>query len=138
MCTFHHIAIVVENITESLDWYCEIYNGKPLLSIYIDTNQGVKVQFIQCATYKIELLEPLNDRSPVKQFLSLHGSGSIYHIAFAINDLVEQEKAIRKNGGIIVSKTAEAWGGMEVMFAVYFNKEEKQLVEYLKVNNVTP
>ena len=133
MNKLHHIGIVVDRINDSLDWYCTIYEGVPLLNRYKDMNQGVNVQFIQCLAFKIELLEPLDDKSPVKQFLAKNGSGSIYHIAYETKDLEKQEDIIRKKGGIIVSKTKEAWGGMEVMFAMYFNNKEKQLVEYIKL-----
>ena len=49
----------------------------------------------------IELLEPLNEDSPICKFLIKHGSGSIYHIAFQVDDLNKYEQEVRQNGGII-------------------------------------
>jgi hypothetical protein len=45
-----------------------------------------------------------------------------------------KEKIIKKNGGIVVSKSNNGWNGMDVMFAIY-NKNHTQLIEYVKINN---
>ena len=79
----------------------------------------------------IELLEPLNQKSPIKSFIDRNGSGSIYHIAFEVDNMQKKELEVRAAGGIIASKSKNGWGGMEVMFAIYFKEEEKQLVEYI-------
>jgi methylmalonyl-CoA/ethylmalonyl-CoA epimerase len=130
----HHIAIVVDSIENNLEWFCNIFGGDPLLSIYHDNNQKVKAQFIQTQSHKIELLEPLNDDSPVSGFLKTNGSGSIYHQAFEVENLDEQAIIVKENGGIVLSRTNEAWNNMEVMFAIYFNGNSRQLVEYVLIN----
>ena len=79
----------------------------------------------------IELLEPLSDDSPISSFLSEHGSGSLYHIAYEVENLDDVIGDIKKGGGIILSRTENGWGGMEVMFAMYINDKEKQLIEYV-------
>ena len=62
------------------------------------------------------------------------GSGSIYHIAYEVSSLVQQEKIIKNNGGIVVAKSNNGWNGMDVIFAIY-NKNHSQLIEYVKLNN---
>ena len=131
MQNFHHIAIVVTNLQKKIDWYCKIYNAKKKGDIFIDNAQNVKVQFIQSRNTMIELLEPLNQKSPIKSFIDRNGSGSIYHIAFEVDNMQKKELEVRAAGGIIASKSKNGWGGMEVMFAIYFKEEEKQLVEYI-------
>jgi methylmalonyl-CoA/ethylmalonyl-CoA epimerase len=133
MNRLHHIAIVVDNIDESLDWYCKLYNAKPLLDTYSDKNQLVYAQFIESENIKIELLEPINEKSPIKKFIDKHGSGSLYHLAFEVDDLDAVDKEVRQNGGMPVSRTTEAWNGMEVMFVMFFNNSDHQLVEYVKL-----
>ncbi len=132
MNNLHHIAIVVESIEKSLEWFCRVYNGEPLYGVYNDENQLVKAQFIQTPFQKIELLEPMNEKSPIRKFLNKHGSGSIYHLAFEIEDFETQEALVKQKGGIIVSKSSDAWNGMTVMFAMFFHNNESQLVEYVK------
>ena len=131
MKKLHHIAFVVKNIEKSYNWYCEIYNAKKIDDIFIDKNQNVKVLFLDCGFFKIELLEPLNNRSPVLNFLKTKGTGSLYHLAYEVNDFNEVEKKVKEKGGIILSKSKNAWAGMEVMFVIYLNENDKQLIEYV-------
>ena len=43
------------------------------------------------------------------------------------------EKEIIRKKGKIVSRSKNAWNGMEVMFAVFIEKNVHQLVEFVKV-----
>ena len=90
---FHHIAIAVKDLEDKVPFFCDVYNAKTLGDIYYDKNQLVKVQFIQSEDIKIELLEPMNNKSPISNFIDYHGSGSLYHIAYEVNnlDLIEKE-----------------------------------------------
>lgn len=128
----HHIAIVVNSIDKTIDWYSDIYNAKKIDSIFVYEKQGVKIQFLEINNTKIELLEPLNDKSPISSFLREKGSGNIYHIAFEVKDLDKTKNEVRNQGGIVISRTKNGWNGMEVMFAVFIKNKEKQIVEYVK------
>lgn len=129
---FHHIAIVLDSISEKAEWYCKIYSACPIGDVYIDNRQKVKVLFIRSSDMMIELLEPLGSDSPVRSFLNKHGGGRLYHIAFEVNDLDQIANEVKRKGGLIISRTKEGWGGMEVMFVIYFfNKGEEQIVEYI-------
>ena len=131
---FHHIALVIKNLESKIDWYCQIYAAKPMGSIFVDEQQKVKVQFIGSTDFLIELLEPLNHDSPINSFLSEHGSGTLYHIAYEVEDLIEIEKEVRARNGLVISKTDNGWRGMEVMFAVFIDESmEKQIIEYVKI-----
>ena len=129
---FHHIAIVVKDLEDKIPFFCDVYNADLLGPIYFDKNQLVKVQFIQSSDIKIELLEPMNSKSPISKVLNDHGSGSFYHIAYEVDNLDLIEKEVIQKKGKIVSRSTNAWNGMEVMFAVFIVKNEHQLVEYVK------
>jgi len=128
---FHHVAIVVENLAKKTDWYSQIYGAEKIGTIFTDKSQSVKVQFIKVNDFMIELLEPLDKDSPVCTFLDNHGSGGIYHIAFKVADLKQAERDVRNKGGIVISKTKDGWNGMDVMFALFINDNEEQLIEYV-------
>ena len=129
---FHHSAIVVESLAQDTDHFCRAYAAKRSGEIFSDQRQGVNVQFIRSGDTLIELLEPLGENSPVSSFLEEHGSGKIYHLAFEVNDLDLADSDIRRRGGIVISRTKEGWGGMEVMFAMFPFGDGEQIVEYVK------
>lgn len=122
---------MVVNLAEKTDWYCQLYGAQKEGDIFIDNEQRVKVQFIKLNDCFIELLEPLTNDSPLCTFLKSHGSGGIYHIAFEVDDLDKIERDVRNKGGIVVSRSKGGWNGMEVMFAIFFNGDQKQLIEYV-------
>lgn len=124
---------MLDDVEKKTAWYCKTYAAERLGDIFIDKNQRVKAQFIKAGDSMIELLEPLGSDSPVNSFLNKHGSGRIYHIAFEVDDLNQAESEVRKMGGLVISRTKDAWRGMEVLFAIYFmDKGEEQIVEYVK------
>ena len=132
---FHHVAIVVENLAKKTNWYSQLYCAEKIGTIFTDKSQSVKVQFIKVNDLMIELLEPLDNDSPVCTFLDNHGSGGIYHIAFKVDDLEQAERDVRNKGGIVISKSKDGWNGMDVMFALFINDNEKQLIEYVVIKN---
>ena len=135
MTKFHHVAIVVDNLEEKTDWYREIFSAEKVGTIFIDNSQCVSVQFIKVNDLMIELLEPLDNNSPVCTFLDNHGSGGIYHISFKVDDLEQAERDVRNKGGIVISKSKDGWNGMDVMFAMFINENEKQLIEYVVIKD---
>lgn len=92
--SFHHIAIVLDNVEEKTAWYCKIYAAERLGTIYIDRNQRVKAQFIKAGDIMIEFLEPLGSDSPISSILNKYGSGKIYHAVFEVDDLNRTERGI--------------------------------------------
>ena len=57
--------------------------------------------------------------------------GSIYHVAYEVDNLDKTELEIRKKGGLITSRSRNGWNGMEVMFAIFMDGDEQQLIEYV-------
>ena len=48
---------------------------------------GVTVVFVTLPNTKIELLEPLGERSPIAAFLERNPSGGIHHICYEVADI---------------------------------------------------
>lgn len=80
-----HIGIAVRSIEESLPLYRDVlgleYDGEEIVE-----EQGVKVAFLRVGEALIELLEPLNDESPIAKFLASRGEG-IHHVALRCPDI---------------------------------------------------
>ncbi|MFC2948235.1 methylmalonyl-CoA epimerase [Virgibacillus sediminis] len=74
-----HIGIAVENIESALSFYSDSL-GLELEVVEEVPTEGVKVAFLKIGESRIELLEPLEDSSPIRKFLDKKGEG-IHHIA---------------------------------------------------------
>jgi Glyoxalase/Bleomycin resistance protein/Dioxygenase superfamily len=68
-----------------------LVHGKP-------TSFALRIAFGALGGVLLELLEPLDDRSPHAEFLASHGEG-LHHMAFLVTDFDEQLAAVRGAGG---------------------------------------
>ena len=56
---------------------------------------GVKVVFIEFSNLKIELLEPLNNESPISKFLEKNPKGGMHHICFEVEKITETINSLK-------------------------------------------
>ena len=83
-----HIGIAVRNIEERITYYTETL-GLKLLKMEEVESQQVKVAFIDAGNVKIELLEPMSEKSAIHGFLEKRGEG-IHHVAFGVTGIRER------------------------------------------------
>ncbi|MEI7557154.1 methylmalonyl-CoA epimerase [Candidatus Chlorohelix sp.] len=82
-----HIGIAVKDLTSSLKFYEEAL-GLENIGFEVVEEQGVRVAFLTVGESKIELLEPLNEESPIAKFIAKRGEG-IHHICLDVEDVPE-------------------------------------------------
>lgn len=80
------MAIAVPDLDQAIS----VYSGS--LGASVTPKQklhehGVTVVFIELPNSKIELLEPLGDRSPIGAFLEKNPSGGMHHICYEVDDI---------------------------------------------------
>ena len=63
---------------------------------------GVKVVFIESPNTKVELLEPLNENSPISKFLMKNPNGGMHHICYEVGDLKSASKKLKEVGATIL------------------------------------
>ena len=86
----HHIGIVVTKIQKSLGELSEFLDFKET-SIPIEVkSQKVNVCFLKTSDVYIELIEPIENDSPVKTFSE--SGGGFHHLCFEVDNVVEQIK----------------------------------------------
>ncbi|MCA0982824.1 methylmalonyl-CoA epimerase [Halobacillus yeomjeoni] len=111
-----HIGIAVENLEEAMAFY-EKSLGVSAESIEKVPMDHVEVAFLKVGETMLELIQPLNEKSPVFTFIQKRGQG-IHHIAFEIEDL-QRRIDILQNEGIrmIDNSPRRGAGGHDVAFA---------------------
>ena len=110
-----HIGIAVSNIEESIAYYTNVL-GLKLLKIEEVESQQVKVAFIDAGNVKIELLEPMSEKSAVHGFIEKRGQG-IHHVAFGVTGIEERMQQLREQGVRLLSDgPLPGAGGAQVAF----------------------
>lgn len=97
----NHVAIAVTNLDEACHIYKQVL-GAELTPAQILPEHGVKVVFIKLPNTKIELLEPLDDTSPIAAFLAKNPSGGMHHICYEVDDINEAVKQLTAEGARIL------------------------------------
>jgi len=97
----NHIAIAVPNITKASDMWRKAL-GANVSKPQTLPEHGVKVVFIESPNTKVELLEPLNESSPISKFLIKNPNGGMHHICYEVSDLNSASKKLKEVGATIL------------------------------------
>ena len=118
-CKFHHIGLSVKSISSLFP------KTKPV----IDTIQKVKVAFIKLQGTTIELLEPLDEKSPI--YNNLKNNNKLCHICFEVSDINNAIKNGQKEGFHVIQKPvpAVALGNRKICFLFH---RDYHIVELLQ------
>jgi len=110
-----HIGIAVKNLDDTMSFYDDVL-GLEKLSVETVESQGVNIAFFKTGETKIELLEPINDDSPIAKFISKRGEG-IHHMAIEVEDIEAKiEDMNEKGASFIGDEPTEGADDMKVIF----------------------
>lgn len=91
---FHHIGVAVWNIEASREIYRKI--GYSCGEILHNTSLNVKLSFCRREDSLIELVAPVNEKSPCMFYLKRMGPGT-YHTCYRCDDLDKSLKQLKIN-----------------------------------------
>jgi methylmalonyl-CoA epimerase len=80
-----HIGIAVRSVREVKDLFKSLFNLNPDFEEEVD-DQKVKVIGFKVGQSNLEFIEPLNDQSPISNFLEKRGEG-LHHIAINVDNI---------------------------------------------------
>ncbi len=109
-----HIAIAVNDADRALE------NYKKILKIdNIDVeevpNEKVKVVMLNLEDTRLELIEPLEDTSPISKFLKEKGEG-IHHIAITADEIENDVNHAKENGMRFLGELRTGSYGRKITF----------------------
>ena len=109
-----HIAIAVNDADRALD------NYKKILKIdKIDVEEvpieKVKVVMLNLEDTRLELIEPLEDTSPISKFLKERGEG-IHHIAITADEIESDVNHAKENGMKFLGELRTGSYGRKITF----------------------
>ena len=97
----NHIAIAVPDIDKASNAWEKALCAK-ISSPQILPEHGVKVVFIEAPNTKVELLEPLDQNSPISKFLLKNPNGGMHHICYEVEDILTASKKLILSGAKIL------------------------------------
>ena len=91
-----HLGIAVKNIAESNDLYANLLGVNPYKEEEVESEK-VLTSFFKIGESKIELLQGLDDNSPITKFIEKRGEG-IHHVAFEVDDIYAEMERLKNEG----------------------------------------
>ncbi len=120
MLTFHHIGIACRDIAKTQAFYLgQGYTASPVVE---DPLQHVRISFLEKeGAPRIELLEPLDDQSPVARTLATSGV-SPYHMCYEVEDIEAAVNHLRGQRFLLVNGPVPACAMDDRRIAFLFQK----------------
>ena len=127
----HHVGIVVPKIQDSLG---EITKYLKFETIGLPTpvgSQKVNICFLKIGEPFLELIEPIEESSPVAEFAKK--GGGIHHLCFEVKDIHQQVNEMSKKGATVLVKPVKGFDDRLIAFVDLNMKNTKcGLVELLE------
>ena len=124
-----HLGIAVQSIEESLPYFENVL-GLNCYNVEEVKDQKVKTAFLKCGEVKLELLEPTCPESTIQKWLD-KGNHGIHHIAFCIEDGVENALAECNEKGIRLIDAAPRKGAENLNIAFLHPKSTEGILTEL-------
>ena len=109
-----HIAIAVNNVEEAAKTYKEAL-GVDKVEFETVESEGVKLAILHLENGRIELMQPMNDSSPIKKFLDKKGQG-LHHMALQTDNIEGEVERMEGCGIQFLGKIRPGSEGTKVIF----------------------
>ncbi len=110
----NHVAIVVENLEESLKFWQEAL-GLPLSHIEDVPSQKVKVAFLPVSEGEVELVLPTDDTTGSAKFLRERGQG-MHHLCLEVDDIEGMISQLKEKGVRLINEVPQELEGRKLAF----------------------
>lgn len=91
-------------------------------------SEGVRTSFFENGPNKIELLEALEEDSPIAKFLEKKGEG-IHHVAFEVDDIVAEIARLKNEGFTVLNETPKRGADNKLVAFIHPKTSNGVLIE---------
>ena len=97
----NHVAIAVPDLEAATTTYRDTL-GATVSEQKVEPKHGVTVVFVELPNTKIELLHPLDEKSPIATFLNKNPSGGMHHICYEVDDIIKARDQMKSEGARVL------------------------------------
>ena len=98
----NHVAIAVPDLDAATRTYRDVLGAK--VSAPRDLPEhGITMVFVDLGNARIELMQPLGDKSPIRGFLEKNPSGGLHHVCFEVSNILAERDQVKSEGARVLS-----------------------------------
>ena len=112
----HHIGIIVKDIQKSLGELGKYFEFKETTIPTLVKSQKVNVCFLKSSDVYIELIEPIDDDSPVKSMAE--SGGGFHHLCFEVEDIFKEIKRMADDGARVIVEPTKGFEDRLIAFVL--------------------
>lgn len=128
----HHVGIVVPKIQDSLGEITKYLKFETIGLPTLVGSQKVNICFLKIGEPFLELIEPIEESSPIAEFAKK--GGGIHHLCFEVKDIHQQVKEMSKKGATVLIEPVEGFDSRLIAFVDLNIRNTKcGLIELLEV-----
>lgn len=110
-----HVAIAVKDIDQATAHYRDAL-GLEFIEFEDVPSQGVRAAIFGRGMGRVELISPLDEKSPIAGFLAKRGEG-LHHICIEVEDIQAALDALKAKGAPLIHETPQVGvGGAKIAF----------------------
>lgn len=123
-----HVGIATTDADRVLEVLRDLLGESRYLSETLERD-GIHVSFVSSGTAQLELLEALDEASPVARFLRKRGGG-LHHLAFEVEDIDDMHRRARKAGYEPIDPAPRPGAGGKTIFFLHPGQTSNILIEF--------
>ena len=112
----NHVGVATPSIARSIETYRLLLGATVIGEPFDLPAQGVKVCFIDAPNTQIELIEPLDDTSPIAGFLRKNPAGGQHHVCFEVPDIAAAIADLTAKGATVLGEPRIGAHGTPIVF----------------------
>ncbi|HIG21427.1 MAG TPA: methylmalonyl-CoA epimerase [Henriciella marina] len=127
----NHVGVAVPSLPDAIETYKTLYGATDITEPFDMPAQGVKVCFVNLPNSQIELIEPLNEESPIHNFIQKNPKGGQHHVCFEVADIHQAVEVMKSRGATVLGEPRIGAHGTPIVF-VHPKNSNGVLVELME------
>ena len=112
----NHVGVATPSIAESVKLYRDVLGATSITETITMKEQGVYVCFVNLPNSQIELIEPIDETSPITGFLAKNPAGGQHHVCFEVEDILAARDDMKAKGATVLGEPRIGAHGTPVIF----------------------
>ncbi len=108
MFAIDHLGIAVKSLEQAKRFYQQL--GMEVMPEEVVEAEKVRLAMVPLGEARIELLEPINEESPIAKFLAKRGEG-LHHVSLRVDDITATVKRLKQQGVRLISEDVKIGAG---------------------------
>lgn len=112
----NHVGVATPSIERSVETYRLLLGAEKIGQPFDLPAQGVRVCFVDAPNTQVELIEPLDDKSPIAGFIAKNPAGGQHHLCFEVPDIHAAVADLKANGATVLGEPRIGAHGTPIVF----------------------